>query len=474
MPQKSRRVPNQEEVKRRWGALTIDQRLLSMSFDDPVLINRIKTSLQGLFENQQAMIEMGEHMGLRMADAPDPFAASALLTGAFEFTWQVGRCATNPELVLIDSTRTPIMVMKRAFIEKDRLFEDMKAVMPEFLAPRGGCLPTPRARWKEFFTIEPSSISAMERQLAKLVEQALWAMCVNPSFEAPAQDDDILQVGDGASLPLEDESWMESESNVKATTKKKKKSRRRSGGAAATQTAVAGEAEDEISGIVVLVGEESKLALESSKALSAEAPKEGHTAIFGDEDGEAGTCASMTCASCAITADHSASDDESVGVGSFHGSCVASTGELSQEPTATSTPALGRCGRSVCFPGSRLSSPRQLSPRRDNSSLPLSSQPHNLVFYIWCQTSQLAQCEAANDGQDSSLYFASRASAQRGKWLAPSAPGTPLDNQSAVVFERNTFVEVDDRKDFWPTPCRTSRSLSPSCRHDDCEDFGQY
>lgn len=466
-------MPNQEEVRRRWGALSIDQRLLSMCFDDPVLVNRIKTSLQGLFEKQQAMIEMGEHMGLRMADAPDPFVASALLTGAFEFTWQVGRCATNPELVLIDSTRTPVMVMKRAFIEKDQLFEDMQAVMPEFLAQKGGRSPTPRARWKELFAVEPSSISAMERQLAKLVEQALWAMCVNPSFEAPAQDSDVLQVGDGASLPPEDESWMEGESNVKVTTKKKKKSRRRTSGAAATPTSVVEEGEDETSGIVTSVEERANLVPESSKAMSAEAPEEESTATFGDDDGEAGTCASMTNASLAMTADQAVSDDESVGVGSFHGSGVASTWELSQEPTATSTPALGRGGRSVCFPGSRQSSPRQLSPRRGNPCSPSTSHPNNLVCYIWCQTSQLTQVEEKDD-EIRSPYFASRATAQRGKWLTPSAPGTPLDNQSAVVFERNTFVEVDDRKEFWHTPCRTSRSLSPSYRHDDCEDFGHY
>merc|ERR1719469_361834 len=96
------------------------------------------------------------------------------------------------------------MHMKEPFLENLVLFETFTQILPDFLGERTGRRPTSRARWKDLWANEPTSMAAMDRLLACLVEQALWAMIKDPRFsvsELPSAVHDL-----SSEVPLED--WM--------------------------------------------------------------------------------------------------------------------------------------------------------------------------------------------------------------------------------------------------------------------------
>merc|ERR1712061_262449 len=59
----------------------------------------------------------------------------------------------------------------------------VRRILPDFLTPQSPRTLMPRARWKELWTTEPASVAALEQQLAKLVEQAFWAMTLDPTYK---------------------------------------------------------------------------------------------------------------------------------------------------------------------------------------------------------------------------------------------------------------------------------------------------
>merc|ERR1719465_327706 len=128
---------------------------------------------------------------------------------AFEFTWQFCEPKNNPELVLVKDgemslllvnreeaeaddrpikehlvqprimmvdSDAPLLVLKPNVLMSDDFFERFKYALPDFLSTQTKRMPLPRARWKDLWASEPASIIALHEMLAKLVEQALWAM----------------------------------------------------------------------------------------------------------------------------------------------------------------------------------------------------------------------------------------------------------------------------------------------------------
>mmetsp|Transcript_58379 Transcript_58379/g.170713 ORF Transcript_58379/g.170713 Transcript_58379/m.170713 type:complete len:369 (-) Transcript_58379:54-1160(-) len=208
MPPRLRRA-SAEEVRRRWAALSFERKQDLMRFDDPCLVERIKSALQALFQKQMLM----NTLGIKLTTAADPFAASALFTSAFEFTWQIARSTRNPSMILVDPMCMPVMAMKATFLEGDTIFRELGEVLPDLLSEKSGRAPLPKARWKDLWAIEPSSVQAMEQQLVKLVEQVLWAIGADPSCEVQRE------LEGGSSEPVPFEPWMESGESPKAKAK---------------------------------------------------------------------------------------------------------------------------------------------------------------------------------------------------------------------------------------------------------------
>merc|ERR1719230_2555251 len=125
-------------------------------FDDPALVERIRSTLQDLFEKHQFM----ERLGLGISQ--DPFESSSVLTGCFQFRWQIERNTKDPTMVRDASQRGPVMAMKVEALAREELLHELRSTLPDFLSSTSGRTPIPRARWKELWVPEPKSIQALE------------------------------------------------------------------------------------------------------------------------------------------------------------------------------------------------------------------------------------------------------------------------------------------------------------------------
>jgi len=428
-------------VRRRWTALSVERKQDLMLFDDPCLVERVKTALQALFQKQ----EMMNSLGIKLTAAADPFAESSLFTTAFEFTWQIARSARNPRVILVDPMSMPVLVMKTALLDSDLIFREMSKVLPDFLSDRSSRLPLPKARWKDLWVSEPASVVAMEQQLVKLVEQVLWFMGTDPGYEAATTSWTAEEDRCTGSDTVPFEPWMECGESTKAKgktgdAKKRKKphKKHRTPSAAASSSEVASacsaeatlfEEEDEGDEDITLTARQTPVVLEDGQALSS---------------------------------------DESVGSGTMH-----FAGEVSCAPTASSTPALAHAKSKMPSRWS-LNSPVHSPLARHQA---MSSK--QLVCYIWNQASQCPPCSGSprsTTGPSQAQSSSAQATTPfaRGQWTTPasssSSPGTPSHPPlqpprssvlSAVV--RKTFVDIDDPSEYMPEAmwARTSRSLSP-------------
>lgn len=411
----------EDEIRHRWAGLSAERRVAVMSFDDAVLVDRIKSSLQALFQKQMMMNATMSTLGMNMAgSSADPFATSTIFTQAFEFTWPASRSMQNPHLVMLEAGSLPIMAMKLDFAARPQIFEDFKALLPDLFSERSKRTPIPRARWKDLWSSEPSSVSDMERQIVKLVEQAFWTMGADHAF---ANSDDGMQQITNRKVQLQVaacdadcidfEDWMmepclspnaKPSGDSKKTTKKK-----RARGVPAGLTRQASQSPS-------VLHETDESSLDESE-------------LNGDQETES-----------------KEDSDENIGQGVFH--IGAAHSGISAEPTAACTPTAA-CLKFKDFP--KLPPP---SPLGSNASM----QPRQLVCYIWNQTSQFPNdnAEHGQTGRAADNFF-------RGAWLEPSQPGTPCVSAKAVV--KNTFVDIDDPSERPSSMSRASRSLSPSHLH---------
>lgn len=392
-----------------------------MSFEDAVLVDRIKSSLQALFQKQMMMNATMSTLGMEVAgSSADPFATSTIFTQAFEFTWPASRSMQNPHLVMMEAGSLPIMAMKLDFAARPQVFEDFKALLPDLFSDRSKRNPIPRARWKDLWNSEPSSVSEMERQIVKLVEQAFWAMGADHAF---ANSDDGMQQITNSKVQLQVaacdadcidfEDWMmepclspnaKPSGDPKKTTKKKK-------------------ARGVPAGLTRQPSQSPSVLQETDEGSLDESEPNGEQYIESKED-----------------------IDENIGQGVFH--IGAAHSGISAEPTAACTPT------AACSKFRDLPKLPPVSPLGSNASM----QPRQLVCYIWNQTSQFP-----NDNAEHGQTRRAADNFFRGAWLEPSQPGTPCVSAKAVV--KNTFVDIDDPSERPSSMSRASRSLSPSHLH---------
>mmetsp|Transcript_17300 Transcript_17300/g.32536 ORF Transcript_17300/g.32536 Transcript_17300/m.32536 type:complete len:590 (-) Transcript_17300:27-1796(-) len=225
MPARSREVRrvSEEEVRRRWVGLTLEQRQAVTRFEDAALISRIRDALHALREKNALMRQMGIRLG---GDAEfNMLAVSPFFMECFELPFKVAKSEECPDIMIMDPDDQPSLMMVRAeILEGEKIFECFRTVLPDFLTCQRLRAPMPRARWKDLWMSEPSSVASLEGQLAKLVEQALWAMGSDPAFQVvevtpEAAVDDVVLF----------ESWMAEPD--KGDSKKKKKKKKRAVGA---------------------------------------------------------------------------------------------------------------------------------------------------------------------------------------------------------------------------------------------------
>jgi len=420
---------------RRWAALSSDRRQALMSFDDPMVVETIKMSLQMLYEKQALMHQMGIRL---QGAAQDQFASSSLFTAAFTLSWQVGRARNDPTVMLVDPSLLPVLAMKPSFLERADFVEALRQVLPDFLSPGAasmGRTPAPRARWKDIFAKEPASVAALEQQLVRLVEQALWAMAVDPAYEVQ-QELERPHVSDPDAWWIEEE---EQQRRAEAKRRQKKSKRKK-----AAPPPTVREHEAESSGLAACSADSPRCSERLQVALSESREED---AEFDDADSHA---------------------DDSVGTGVFHMAGVAASDAASSAPDVDPTRRFGR--------GTPPSSPAMRPPQ------PHSSQ---LICYIWNQTSQFEQSlervpsrklvalGGTPDTTASTPNPSSRCSGavSRGSWT-PAAGPCAIPSISVVV--KNTFVDIEgpfeEEEACAEKPTQRTRSMSPSIlRHMDNE-----
>eukprot|EP00442_Polarella_glacialis_P059165 CAMPEP_0115143496 /NCGR_PEP_ID=MMETSP0227-20121206/60814_1 /TAXON_ID=89957 /ORGANISM="Polarella glacialis, Strain CCMP 1383" /LENGTH=450 /DNA_ID=CAMNT_0002552353 /DNA_START=117 /DNA_END=1469 /DNA_ORIENTATION=+ len=441
---KPRKV-SEDEIQRRWHALPADQRQAAMSFDDPVLVDRIKASLQALFEKQMVMNVTMSSLGIPLSGSSDPFASSVMFTSAFELTWQLRRAARNPEIVMVNPTCMPVMAMKPEFAMRGEVFQELRIVLPDLFSEKSGRSPIPRARWKEIWSTEPSSVPQMERQIVKLVEQAFWALGVDPAFavdDNPVSGKVQLMAGSMDADSVEFEDWMLDTSLVlpqspgDSRKSKKKKLKGPAFQKPTLQQPSIEEMDDEDSEEIDHLEEETVGDTEDSGSRMMNEPWPS------DED------------------------DESVGLGVFNvgladslNACCST--DLTAASTEASTPAL---------PNTRIKG----SKLADVPSTPTRSttmQPRQLVCYIWNQASQFPNSDDITRVAESPASNRGRSSAfDRGQWQNKDQSGSETPVAAAKAIVKNTFIDIEYPAEKEDVGSR-ARSLPPSIfhAHDYCE-----
>lgn len=202
-----------DEVAARWHQLDMDQRRELLSFNDEELVGRMVEALQNLQQQHDACTRAG----LSTSEDADPFQSSVLLGDILTIFVQRHRGHEAGE------RHTFGMQIKDAFLEQDDIFQQLRYLLPDFLEPDSKRRPMARVAWKKLWKTLPQSFEALERQLAKTLEQAFWSMA-----QAMKRDESALK--DLPHVPCDvsvDESWMNESPKSPGKSKKaqSKKSR---------------------------------------------------------------------------------------------------------------------------------------------------------------------------------------------------------------------------------------------------------
>eukprot|EP00930_Biecheleria_cincta_P001463 TRINITY_DN102600_c0_g1_i1.p1 TRINITY_DN102600_c0_g1~~TRINITY_DN102600_c0_g1_i1.p1 ORF type:complete len:402 (+),score=81.26 TRINITY_DN102600_c0_g1_i1:45-1208(+) len=187
MPPAKLERADEGEIRRRWAALDLPKRQAAMYFEDPGLITCIRNAVQNLFQKQVMMAKLGMWQGHE--SEPDLLLDSVFLKDIFDLHWIVEKSPEFEDAVLMNPEIQPaLMTLKPAACEGCVIFDCLRLALPDFLGSKTGRGPLPRARWKQLWAVEPSSVGAFEQQLAKLAEQALWALGLNHACEARREE----------------------------------------------------------------------------------------------------------------------------------------------------------------------------------------------------------------------------------------------------------------------------------------------
>jgi len=170
-------VPKAEVVRQMWQSSDSLVRQDAMQFDDPVLLKRIAAAYEAVSMQREAMNVVQKHMNTDVA--PKSEMSSALFDEAFVTLF------VRPE-------KRIVMIMTGEFLERDDFFDRVQTVLPDFLShEQRRRTPTPRARWKEIWATEPHSMTVIDKRVAMLIEQALWAMLKRPGRVESADSQDV-------------------------------------------------------------------------------------------------------------------------------------------------------------------------------------------------------------------------------------------------------------------------------------------
>merc|ERR1712187_699371 len=115
---------------------------------------------------------------------------SELLKTVFDLEWIITKSDKLKDACFMDPDKQPsLMTLRVQALQGSNLFESLRSTLPDLLGAQTGRAPIHRARWKQLWSVVPSSVASLEQQLAKLVEQALWTMGSNPAFEVKTNVD---------------------------------------------------------------------------------------------------------------------------------------------------------------------------------------------------------------------------------------------------------------------------------------------
>jgi len=201
----------EDEIMRRWHALNAEWRQIALTFCDELLVERLGTSFTTLLENNRRMRQMGISIA-GTAAANSRLADPSLLISCFHMS----KKSLKVDNIADDASddESPIFFIDLKFVEDDTIIERCRAALPDFLRLRSGRRAMPQARWKDLFARDPASVTVFQQQLAKLIEQAFWAIEIE---EIVLHEDQIVL-----------EPWMEDvDSKPAATASSKGKASRK-------------------------------------------------------------------------------------------------------------------------------------------------------------------------------------------------------------------------------------------------------
>mmetsp|Transcript_115850 Transcript_115850/g.181065 ORF Transcript_115850/g.181065 Transcript_115850/m.181065 type:complete len:473 (-) Transcript_115850:69-1487(-) len=441
---KVRRV-TEDEVLSRWDALRPNQRQAATRFEDAVLISRIRDAIQELFQQQTLMQRMGIDLGGPLD--PSIFTTSALFTEVFDLPWKIHKSEEFPDAVLMDPDDQPsLMTLRHQFSEGatgEQLVARFRLNLSDFLAHTGRT-PMPKARWKELFTSRPSSVSSLEEQLAKLFEQALWAMAMDPCFEV----ENATKATDLAEDALS-EDWMDELETADAKRKKKKKKRKKVAAAVAEEDLAIDQGDDHPTDNSAECPEEA-LASPESEALPNSEPS---SPILQKEQSQP-----HPVNRASVLQEH------------YWGRRESMMSELlnfigrrrTQQAVETELDSRGQENAGLLPPlQSELLTSRPIEHRSPSDEW----KPSQPVRYIWSQTCQIEHDSLVKEGTTADTETSSTSigasstslSSMRGFWATPNGDASPI---GACILERNTFLELHTPKES--APALRPRSLSPT------------
>lgn len=135
-----------------------------MTFDDPKLVERIESGVQEMFVS---------HIMIARGASKDVLSSATFFTSAFEFTWD-------------DVRKQPSLTMKSSFAANADIFKVVRGVLPDLFCSSRPAIH--RARWKDLWKSKPTSVPALEQAVAKLAEQAFWALAADPDCAVASAD----------------------------------------------------------------------------------------------------------------------------------------------------------------------------------------------------------------------------------------------------------------------------------------------
>ncbi|CAK0871798.1 unnamed protein product [Prorocentrum cordatum] len=412
-------------------------------------------------------------LGLSPGGRDDPLEASVLLKQGFEFSWTASRSRLDPSTVMMDPEMRPVLRAKADFVTREDFLEQISSVLPDFLSQRSPRPPAPRAKWKSICTADPANVGEMEQQLARLVEQALWAMASDPAFGVEEQPPPVAEPTE-----VNLEPWMEEhDARVRTAAGKRRGRKARAPPPPLELVKEEGRAEP-----VVLAshywGVESR-----EEARDAGGQEEGRhpQAHEGEAQGPAAAAAAGAAGLAAAAAaagpparpegegepaagrpptprggaeeaEAEEGGDESVVFGSFG----AEAAEGEEGGARRRTPSQGEEGPSRASAGAQLSEAPSPAAR---PMLGAGWQPNQVVQYVWGQLAQAPhrrELLPLHGGPSESSTAGATSSAGtpqgRGLWV-PSASATPtLDSDGRLgracfrAFVRNTFISAARRE----------------------------